>query len=72
MVDLMKTKIEYIVSYGRDRGDRCFITVLNTNGLRKNNNSSNAEFKVSSPSIGSFIEGNEKNYIKFIYEEDDD
>ena len=53
-------------------GDKCCITVLNTNGLRRNNNSSNPEFKVSSPSIGSFIEGNEKNYIKFIYEEDDD
>lgn len=68
MVDLMKTKIEYIVSYGRDRGDRCFITVLNTNGLRKNNNSSNPVFKVSSPSIDFFIEENEKNYIKFIYD----
>ena len=41
-------------------GDKCCITVLNTNGLRRNNNSSNPEFKVSSPSIDFFIEENEK------------
>ena len=45
-------------------GDKCCITVLNTNGLRRNNNSSNPKFKVSSPSIDFFIEENEKKLYK--------
>jgi len=69
MVDVVK--LEYIVSYKSLGGNIQCIKVLTRNGIRFNTNiEGKTEFE-SGPSLIYYIE-RERNYIKFIYEEDDD